>query len=159
MAKGYGRLMYRKWNSLEVFYVTTILIYDIISKTKQTRICMYQFFLPSFLACTFFYACVCLLHTFSFNDLVYVFFLSSHLFSYLLFVCVSHTGDAEIKPWQGGIRYKTYLYQPCHACCCYLNKNKIGAFMKCHIHLLANISIRDMANYSLALGIVTFYPA
>ena len=31
--------------------------------------------------------------------------------------------------------------------------------MKCHIHLLANISIRDMANYSLALGIVTFYPA
>lgn len=66
--------MYRKWNSLEVFYVTTILLYDIISKTKQTRICMYQFFLPSFLACTFFYACVCLLHTFSFNDLVYVFF-------------------------------------------------------------------------------------
>lgn len=142
-----------------MFHVTTILIYDIISKTKQTRICMYQFFLPSFLACTFFYACVCLLHTFSFNDLVYVFFLSSHLFSYLLFVCVSHTGDAEIKPWQGGIRYKTYLYQPCHACCCYLNKKKIGAFMKCHIHLLANISIRDMANYSLALGIVTFYPA
>lgn len=159
MAKGYGRLMYRKWDSLEVFHVTTILIYDIISKTKQTRICMYQFFLPSFLACTFFYACVCLLHTFSFNDLVYVFFLSSHLFSYLLFVCVSHTGDAEIKPWQGGIRYKTYLYQPCHACCCYLNKKKIGAFMKCHIHLLANISIRDIANYSLALGIVTFYPA
>lgn len=159
MAKGYGRLMYRKWNSLEMFHVTTILIYDIISKTKQTRICMYQFFLPSFLACTFFYACVCLLHTFSFNNLVYVFFLSSHLFSYLLFVCVSHTGDAEIKPWQGGIRYKTYLYQPCHACCCYLNKKKIGAFMKCHIHLLANISIRDMANYSLALGIVTFYPA
>ena len=159
MAKGYGRLMYRKWDSLEVFHVTTILIYDIISKTKQTCICMYQFFLPSFLACTFFYACVCLLHTFSFNDLVYVFFLSSHLFSYLLFVCVSHTGDAEIKPWQGGIRYKTYLYQPCHACCCYLNKKKIGAFMKCHIHLLANISIRDMANYSLALGIVTFYPA
>ena len=76
-----------------------------------------------------------------------------------LFVCVSHTGDAEIKPRQGGIRYKTYLYQPCHACCCYLNKKKIGAFMKCHIHLLANISIRDMANYSLALGIVTFYPA
>lgn len=142
-----------------MFHVTTILIYDIISKTKQTRICMYQFFLPSFLACTFFYACVCLLHTFSFNNLVYVFFLSSHLFSYLLFVCVSHTGDAEIKPWQGGIRYKTYLYQPCHACCCYLNKKKIGAFMKCHIHLLANISIRDMANYSLALGIVTFYPA
>lgn len=142
-----------------MFHVTTILIYDIISKTKQTRICMYQFFLPSFLACTFFYACVCLLHTFSFNDLVYVFFLSSHLFSYLLFVCVSHTGDAEIKPWQGGIRYKTYLYQPCHACCCYLNKKKIGAFMKCHIHLLANISIRDIANYSLALGIVTFYPA
>lgn len=159
MAKGYGRLMYRKWNSLEVFHVTTILLYDIISKTKQTRICMYQFFLPSFLACTFFYACVCLLHTFSFNDLVYVFFLSSHLFSYLLFVCVSHTGDAEIKPRQGGIRYKTYLYQPCHAFCCYLNKKKIGAFMKCHIHLLANISIRDMANYSLALGIVTFYPA
>lgn len=159
MAKGYGRLMYRKWDSLEVFHVTTILIYDIISKTKQTRICMYQFFLPSFLACTFFYACVCLLHTFSFNDLVYVFFLSSHLFSYLLFVCVSHTGDAEIKPRQGGIRYKTYLYQPCHAFCCYLNKKKIGAFMKCHIHLLANISIRDMANYSLALGIVTFYPA
>lgn len=159
MAKGYGRLMYRKWNSLEMFHVTTILIYDIISKTKQTRICMYQFFLPSFLACTFFYACVCLLHTFSFNNLVYVFFLSSHLFSYLLFVCVSHTGDAEIKPWQGGIRYKTYLYQPCHAFCCYLNKKKIGAFMKCHIHLLANISIRDMANYSLALGIVTFYPA
>ena len=142
-----------------MFHVTTILIYDIISKTKQTRICMYQFFLPSFLACTFFYACVCLLHTFSFNDLVYVFFLSSHLFSYLLFVCVSHTGDAEIKPRQGGIRYKTYLYQPCHAFCCYLNKKKIGAFMKCHIHLLANISIRDMANYSLALGIVTFYPA
>lgn len=142
-----------------MFHVTTILIYDIISKTKQTRICMYQFFLPSFLACTFFYACVCLLHTFSFNNLVYVFFLSSHLFSYLLFVCVSHTGDAEIKPRQGGIRYKTYLYQPCHACCCYLNKKKIGAFMKCHIHLLANISIRDMANYSLALGIVTFYPA
>ena len=142
-----------------MFHVTTILIYDIISKTKQTRICMYQFFLPSFLACTFFYACVCLLHTFSFNNLVYVFFLSSHLFSYLLFVCVSHTGDAEIKPWQGGIRYKTYLYQPCHACCCYLNKKKIGAFMKCHIHLLANISIRDIANYSLALGIVTFYPA
>lgn len=142
-----------------MFHVTTILIYDTISKTKQTRICMYQFFLPSFLACTFFYACVCLLHTFSFNDLVYVFFLSSHLFSYLLFVCVSHTGDAEIKPWQGGIRYKTYLYQPCHACCCYLNKKKIGAFMKCHIHLLANISIRDIANYSLALGIVTFYPA
>lgn len=142
-----------------MFHVTTILIYDIISKTKQTRICMYQFFLPSFLACTFFYACVCLLHTFSFNDLVYVFFLSSHLFSYLLFVCVSHTGDAEIKPRQGGIRYKTYLYQPCHAFCCYLNKKKIGAFMKCHIHLLANISIRDIANYSLALGIVTFYPA
>lgn len=141
-----------------MFHVTTILIYDTISKTKQTRICMYQFFLPSFLACTFFYACVCLLHTFSFNNLVYVFFLSSHLFSYLLFVCVSHTGDAEIKPWQGGIRYKTYLYQPFHVCCCYLNKNKIGAFMKCHIHLLANISIRDMANYSLALGIVTFYP-
>ena len=116
--------MYRKWNSLEMFHVTTILIYDIISKTKQTRICMYQFFLPSFLACTFFYACVCLLHTFSFNDLVYVFFLSSHLFSYLLFVCVSHTGDAEIKPRQGGIRYKTYLYQPCHAFCCYLNKKK-----------------------------------
>ena len=122
--------MYRKWDSLEVFHVTTILIYDIISKTKQTRICMYQFFLPSFLACTFFYACVCLLHTFSFNDLVYVFF-CLHIYFHIcclflfLFVCVSHTGDAEIKPRQGGIRYKTYLFQPCHACCCYLNKKKL----------------------------------
>ena len=47
---------------------------------------MYQFFLPSFLACTFFYACVCLLHTFSFNDLVYVFFFV-FTFIFIFVVC------------------------------------------------------------------------
>lgn len=113
----------------------------------------------------YFFLCLCLsVAHFFVQWFSLCFFLSSHLFHIcclflFLFVCVSHTGDAEIKSRQGGIRYKTYLYQPCHACCCYLNKKKIGAFMKCHIHLLANISIRDMANYSLALGIVTLYPA
>lgn len=114
----------------------------------------------------YFFLCLCLsvAHFFVQWFSLCFFFVFTFIFIFVvcfccLFVCVSHTGDAEIKPRQGGIRYKTYLYQPCHACCCYLNKKKIGAFMKCHIHLLANISIRDMANYSLALGIVTFYPA
>lgn len=123
--------MYRKWNSLEVFHVTTILIYDLISKTKQTRICMYQFFLPSFLACTFFYACVCLLHTFSYNDLVYVFFFVFTFififvvcFCFCLFVFLIQV-TLKSNHGKGDIRYKTYLYQPCHACCCYLNKKKL----------------------------------
>lgn len=114
----------------------------------------------------YFFLCLCLsVAHFFVQWFSLCFFFCLHIYFHIcclflfLFVCVSHTGDAEIKPRQGGIRYKTYLYQPCHACCCYLNKKKIGAFMKCHIHLLANISIRDMANYSLALGIVTFYPA
>lgn len=113
----------------------------------------------------YFFLCLCLSVAHFFVQWFSLFFFCLHIYFHIcclflfLFVCVSHTGDAEIKPRQGGIRYKTYLYQPCHACCCYLNKKKIGAFMKCHIHLLANISIRDMANYSLALGIVTFYPA
>lgn len=114
----------------------------------------------------YFFLCLCLsVAHFFVQWFSLCFFFCLHIYFHIcclflfLFVCVSHTGDAEIKPRQGGIRYKTYLYQPFHACCCYLNKKKIGAFMKCHIHLPANISIRDMANYSLALGIVTFYPA
>ena len=79
----------------------------------------------------YFFLCLCLsVAHFFVQWFSLCFFFCLHIYFHIcclflfLFVCVSHTGDAEIKSRQGGIRYKTYLYQPCHACCCYLNKKK-----------------------------------
>lgn len=78
----------------------------------------------------YFFLCLCLSVAHFFVQWFSLFFFCLHIYFHIcclflfLFVCVSHTGDAEIKPRQGGIRYKTYLYQPCHVCCCYLNKKK-----------------------------------